>query len=117
MTFHRTLAVSAAALAAFLLAAVIAHSAPPPHANPEWRDFFRGLKENGTGASCCDLSDCRVTRSRAGANGWQAVNQLGDWVDVPDEKILTDRHNPTGEAVMCWLPSRGVICFLPPTGV
>jgi hypothetical protein len=103
-------------LAAAIVAAGSALAAPPPNANPEWREFFRGLKENETGASCCDISDCRVTRSRAGANGWQAVNQLGEWVDVPDAKILTHRHNPTGEAVMCWLPHRGVICFLPPIG-
>lgn len=102
---------------ALALIAGAAVAAPPPNARPEFREFFRGLIRPDTGGSCCDDSDCRVTRSRVGKNGWEAMNQLGQWVEVPESKILRDRPNPTGEAILCWLPNTGVLCFLPATGV
>lgn len=117
MTGAGALAAGAAALALVGMGVLVAGAAPPPGARPELREFFRGLMRPDTGTSCCDESDCRVTRSRAGANGWQAMNQLGEWVDVPEGKIIRDRANQTGEAILCWLPGTGVLCFMPPTGV
>lgn len=86
-------------------------AAPPLVSDGRFGDWFRSLRD-AQGQSCCDLSDCRRTRARAGAAGYQAQTPDGDWVDVPADKVLR-RDNPTGEPVMCWLPHRGVICFVP----
>lgn len=111
MRLARTLVVSAAALAAFLLAAVIAHAHDGKH--DAW---MHSLERNDGGGRCCNLHDCKVARARIGADGWEAMNQLGAWVKVPDDKIIRNRGNPTGEPVLCWLPTPGVLCFVEPPG-
>ena len=108
MTFHRTLAASAAALAAFLLAAVVAHAHDGVH--DEW---MNGLKSPVTGISCCDITDCFVTRARITKDGWEAQNQLGQWVAVPEEIIIRDKGNPTGLPVLCFNYGRP-LCYVPP---
>lgn len=94
-----------------LLISGAAIAAPPVGGDGRWSDWFRSLRD-ASGQSCCDLSDCRRTRARAGSDGYQAQTPDGTWTDVPADKVLR-RDNPTGEPVMCWLPSRGVICFVP----
>ena len=32
---------------------------------------------------------------------------------VPRNRVL-DQHNPIGEAIVCFLPGLGVMCFVPP---
>lgn len=88
--------------------------------NAEW---FKSLKQPGTGASCCDLSDCREVRSRVGAEGYEVFItsptfpiMVDEWVKVPTERIIRGRENPTGSAVVCWTPHRGVICFVEGAG-
>lgn len=98
--------------AAIVLTTGMALAAPPPNADGRFADWFRSLKD-GMGHSCCDISDCRRTTARIGPAGYQARTPEGDWVDVPTEKIIR-RDNPVGDAVMCWLPGRGVMCFVPP---
>lgn len=106
---------SAMALALALVAGA-AVAAPPPGARPELAPFFRSLIRPDVGGSCCDATDCRITRARVTANGWQAMNQLGDWVDVPENKIIRGQANPTGEPILCWLPTTGVLCFVAGAG-
>ena len=36
-----------------------------------------------------------------------------EWVEVPSQRVL-ERQNPTGEAVVCFIPTVGVMCFVPP---
>jgi hypothetical protein len=34
------------------------------------------------------------------------------WFAVPADKILQRTDNPTGRAVVCWTPQRGILCFV-----
>jgi len=38
-------------------------------------------------------------------------------MEVPDDEILWRRDNPTGDAVACYQPILGILCFVPPLGV
>jgi len=98
-------------LAALLLVlSSAASSAPPVNGEGRFGDWFKSLR-NDQGQSCCDLSDCRITKQRYSPNGYQALTETGEWVDIPPDKILK-RDNPIGEPVMCYLPARGVMCFI-----
>lgn len=80
-------------------------------------DWMNSLIRPDIGGSCCNLTDCRVTEARMTGEGWVAQTQLGNWVKVPNEKIIRGKDNPTGRPVLCWLPSSGVLCFVePPMG-
>lgn len=105
MTFARTLAVSAAALAAFLLAAVIAHAHDGKH------DAWVEQLKQPNGVSCCSWVDCFSTVARVGRNGWEAKNQAGQWVEIPDEIIIRGKGNPTGLPFLCFNYGRP-LCFV-----
>jgi hypothetical protein len=104
--------------AGFLLGtAYAALAAPPQNADPALAPWFRDLRHPKTGASCCDLGDCRPSMSRFivkdGARSLQATTPDGDWVDVHEEMVVRPREpNPTGSDILCWLPHRGVMCFV-----
>ena len=86
-------------------------AAPPPNADPALAPWFRSLMQPGTGISCCSLSDCRVADSRTQGDHYEAF--IGDrWIAVPPERILQRTDNPTGRAVVCWTPQRGIMCFV-----
>lgn len=133
------------ALLSVLACIHLAAGAPPAGSDPNSAigQWFRSLMQPGSGASCCDYSDCRGVRSRIGAEGYEVMVDLetfapadadaeqmetwratwkakfGDygphWVKVPKEKILQGKDNPLGRAVVCWTPSKDVICFVKPT--
>lgn len=103
--------------AGVVLGAAYALAAPPPNADPALAPWFRSLRHPVTDASCCDVSDCRPTTSRFteknGVRILQATTPEGEWIDVPEEMIVRPKEpNPTGTDVMCYLPSRGVMCFV-----
>jgi hypothetical protein len=86
-------------------------AAPPSNADPAMAPWFRSLMQPGTGISCCSLSDCRATDSRIQGDHYEAL--IGDqWFAVPPERILQRADNPTGRAVVCWTPQRGIMCFV-----
>lgn len=88
-----------------------AQAEPDSDSNPAWSDWFRSLKTPREGTSCCSLADCRRTVSRIRDGHYEAL--LGKrWVVVPPEKVLDHAENPTGEAVLCWSPVSGVLCFV-----
>lgn len=106
-------------------------AAPPTDGELRHSDWYRSLRipdaeGNPTDQSCCDLSDCRPVQSRVTREGYEALitpqthSQFGiaepTWVKVPDAAILRTTRNPdgTGRAVVCWMPVRGVICFIRP---
>ena len=119
-------------MAAAVLAAVVVHAAPPTEGELRFSDWYRSLRVpdadgKPTEESCCDLSDCRpVERTRVTKEGYEALitpkthGLLGitepTWVKVPNATILQTTRNPdgTGRAVICWMPSRGTICFVRP---
>ena len=76
-------------------------------------DWFESLQAPDTGIPCCDRLDCREVASRRGADGWEAWSD-GRWVPIPQDKIVTDTANPLEHAVLCWSPSLGLTCFIPP---
>tara|TARA_R110000868_G_scaffold68383_3_gene202053 strand:+ start:16 stop:393 length:378 start_codon:yes stop_codon:yes gene_type:complete len=115
----------------FLLVAGTAFAAPPTSGELQWSDWYRSLRVPDaegypTAVGCCDLSDCRPVASRVGRHGYEALltpqthSQFGildpTWVEVPQSAILQTTHNPdgTGRAVVCWMPTRGVMCFVRP---
>jgi hypothetical protein len=100
------------ALAALLWAiAASAAAAPPQNADPALAPWFRSLLQPGTSVSCCALADCRPTDYRISADHYEALVG-GAWVAVPPDKILDRTDNPTGRAVVCWTPQRGIMCFV-----
>ena len=94
-----------------LLLAASATAAPPPNADPALAPWFRGLLQPGTGMSCCALADCRPTEYRIKSDHYEAMVG-GKWVAVPPDKILQRTDNPTGHAIVCWTPQRGIMCFV-----
>ena len=109
---------SAFAILCVLIAAP-AFAAPPENADPNLREWYEGLRQPSSGAPCCSIADCRRTEARHNAEGWEVLidERFGArdsrWTPVPRGRVL-DRQNPTGEAVVCFLPTIGVMCFVPP---
>lgn len=109
------------------------------HSHDAW---YMGLMQPGSEhsmspRSCCSLLDCKPTDYRINADGhYEAFigpEQFGDvfhlngsnikfpgWSVVPDEVVIRDKEvlasNPTGRAVICWTPWRGILCFVPAAG-
>ena len=109
------------ALACFALMSLSsALAAPPENADPKLRDWFEGLRQPSTGAPCCSIADCRRTEARHNDTGWEVLidDRFGArdsrWTSVPSNRVLDRRQNPTGEAVVCFLPTLGIMCFVPP---
>ena len=88
------------------------------HNPPEISEWFRGLQRPDLpgprgNRSCCDISDCHRTeftlkdghyRARLGRLVQDPAGpqwELTEWVDVPDEKVIKDKGNPVGEAIIC----------------
>ena len=109
----------AATLAFFLFGIVASHPAAPPDADPALAPWFRSLERPDGNGSCCSESDCRRTQYRIVGDHYEALTDEQwhvprQWIPIPPDKILNRADNPTGEAVLCWLPSLGVLCFVRP---
>lgn len=78
-------------------------------------DSWMNKLKQRNGISCCDLTDCFITRARSGAEGWEALTKDNVWVKVPDDTIIRDKGNPTGQPVLCFNHGR-VLCFVEPIG-
>jgi hypothetical protein len=91
----------------------IGEAEPPADADPALRPWFESLKQPGTGASCCSISDCRPVQYRLAPDGYEAL--VGSmWLHVPDDRVLRHQQNPLGRAVLCRSPASGTIfCFVP----
>lgn len=105
---------------AFVLSSTLAYAAPPDNADPTMAPWFKSLKQPGTGAECCSISDCRAAEVRRDSQGYEVkVDQKWHvasifWLRVPAERIIDERRNPTGGAVLCYTPEAGILCFVPP---
>ena len=98
-------------IAVGLLFVAPADAEPPPNADPALAPWFRSLLQPGTSVSCCSISDCRATEYRIEGDHYEAL--IGEkWLVVPADKILQRTDNPTGHAVVCWTPQRGIVCFI-----
>lgn len=93
-------------------------------------DAYRTWQMPGSNASCCSAKrnadgaitgDCYQTRAEIRNGNWWALRDSGEWVEVPDSRIVR-YSNPdlTGEsASLCmsdFAPSNpaNVLCFRPP---
>jgi hypothetical protein len=90
-----------------------ARGEPPEGADPSLAPWFQSLRQPGTGVSCCSIADCRQTDYRTNGDAYEALID-GEWLVVPSEKVLHRVDNPTGRAVVCYLPGRGIMCFVTP---
>jgi hypothetical protein len=95
----------------FLVLAASAAAAPPQNADPALAPWFRSLLQPGTAMSCCALADCRPAEYRVNADHYEVLVG-GNWMSVPPDKILQRTDNPTGHAIVCWTPQRGIMCFV-----
>ena len=100
----------AAAVAAFTPAS---HARPPDNSVLIYSLWFESLYQPATGLPCCSISDCRQTESRIVGSHYEALVE-GKWLTVPPETVVERSDNPTGRAVVCWLPWSGILCFVEP---
>jgi hypothetical protein len=87
------------------------------HGHAENHDWYKELKQPGTGYSCCNGSsngvegDCRPTRAFLGDDGmWHALID-GEWVIVPPRVVLQSLA-PDGNSHICASRSGLIYCFL-----
>lgn len=105
---------------AIALSVAPVHALPPDNADPALAPWFKSLKQPGTGAECCSIADCRSAEVRRDGQGYEVkVDRKWHlsstfWLRVPAERILDERSNPTGGAVLCYTPEAGILCFIPP---
>jgi len=91
----------------------LGHAHDPSH--PELKAWFDSLK-SGKGPCCSDADGTAVSDvDWESGNGHYRVRLEGDWVDVPDEAVITE-PNRVGRT-MVW-PIRGyggltIRCFMP----
>jgi len=88
-------------------------AAPPDNADPTLAPWFQSLRQPGTGISCCSMADCRATEYRTSAFGYEALIE-DKWLAVPPDRVLQHTDNPTGRAIVCYMPGRGILCFVRP---
>lgn len=127
------IALSAILLAAYVLLTIRTVSSPrfwiiPPAAAQDLEDrgaWFKSLKQNGTGTSCCDVSDCRAVDADQDPKTSQwfvtirpedrvSPQLAGKTIPVPPEKVL-DKLSVDGDAYLCSAPVGTIYCFVPPS--
>ncbi len=86
-------------------------------------DHYSKWKQPGTNASCCNgketkhgptTGDCYPTTAEVRAGSWWAKRDDGQWVIVPDDRILRERNPDVERAHLCFNYGR-VLCFVPPS--
>lgn len=88
------------------------------HVPEEIRSWFKSVTAPN-GVPCCDMSDGHRTGydMREGAY-WVPVD--GKWMAVPDQTIIRNTGNPTGEAVVWYIRIGDTViirCFVPASEV
>ncbi|TMJ30401.1 MAG: hypothetical protein E6G95_05370 [Alphaproteobacteria bacterium] len=83
----------------------------------ENHDWYKGLKQPGTGYSCCNGTangvegDCRPTRAFLTEEGtWKALID-GRWLPVPPRAVL-QKLAPDGNSHICAGKSGMIYCFI-----
>jgi hypothetical protein len=121
MITPRGLLVTALLVGAFLLTiANVKARDDGQYTNSPNKSWFQSLKIPGTQSSCCDLSDCHTVDYDIKGDHYRAFVE-GEWVDIPNDKVLNNVGNPVGQGVACYAkypdtPIR-LFCFVPAGGV
>jgi hypothetical protein len=99
--------------------------------NGQWNDipdhvrsWFKSVRAPN-GVPCCDISDGHRTAWDIRPDGYWVPGPLNEqeWIHVPPESVVYNAGNPTGDAVVWWVPlSTGpggvhIRCFVPGGGV
>lgn len=74
--------------------------------------WFKSLTQPDTGASCCDISDCRRTEADWRQGQWWAKVD-GAWTPIPHNKEL-NKQSIDGDAYVCAGIARTIFCFVKP---
>jgi hypothetical protein len=123
----RVVSLSIAATLAFALTAAAQDNSSHRHGNAvdgtrnighaENHDWYSGLKQPGTGYSCCNGTmngvegDCRPTRAFLTEGGtWKALID-GRWMPVPPRVVLKSLA-PDGNSHICAGKSGMIYCFI-----
>jgi hypothetical protein len=89
---------------------------------PSRRTLFQ-VEVASTNASCCNgkettdsqsTGDCYPTTAKVRAGSWWAERDDGQWVIVPDDRILRERNPDVERAHLCFCYGRA-LCFVPPS--
>jgi len=85
------------------------------HGHAENHDWYKNLKQPGTGYSCCNgdtaHGDCRPTRAYLTDDGtWRALVD-GRWMPVPPSVVLKQLA-PDGNSHVCAGKSGMIYCFI-----
>ena len=105
--------VMAACLIFGFMAGDAARAAPPENADSSLAPWFQSLRQPGTGISFCSMADCRPIDYRMNEAGYEALID-NKWLPVPPDRVLQHTENPTGRAIACYMPGRGILCFVRP---
>jgi hypothetical protein len=84
------------------------------------RSWFKSVR-SPHGIPCCDIADGHRTTWRGNKTGGYEVPIEGEWRPVPQEAIVYNAGNPTGDAIV-WYVRQGtntyyIRCFVPGDGV
>lgn len=81
---------------------LIAHAHSKDYAQSPLSDWYKSLRNPVTGISCCDISDCGPADEFETKDDGYRVKIEGAWYDVPKDKIVHNKGNPTGSSVVCY---------------
>ena len=90
--------------------------------DPKVRQWFDSVKVPNSNRSCCSIADGHRTDWEIRPDGfyvpvpWQPKGREY-WVLVPPEAIVRNAGNPTGDAVIWYMPTNLIRCFVPGDGV
>lgn len=88
------------------------------NSDPAIRKWFKNQMSR-QGILCCDIADGHYTNWRGTTEGGYEVPIDGTWIAVPEQAVIYNSHNPTGEAVVWYtkFPDHGLVirCFVPGT--
>lgn len=94
------------------IGAAAAQSGAHGENHAQHHDWYRDLRQPGSGASCCSLQDCRPVRAYIGDDGqWRAIVD-GEVVHIPGYAILR-QSAPDGGSHLCMSAWGIVYCFVP----
>ncbi|MBZ0228608.1 MAG: hypothetical protein K8F58_09195 [Bauldia sp.] len=76
--------------------------------------WFKSLKQPGSQAPCCDISDCERTVADWRNGQWWAIVR-GLWMPIPRDRELST-PSIDGSAYVCssYAKDRMIFCFVPP---
>lgn len=103
-------------VAAASLTNVTLHARPPASPEPALSPWYRSLVSPDTGIGCCSETDCRAVEAHWTKSHYEVLIQE-HWWPVPAVTVLHGTENPTGQAVVCWSPQLGIMCFVPGPGI